>query len=74
MSHSFQSLLLFSHLKTFSTKNIKLLEDLQRAIKFILQDFTSDYKSQLIRLRILPLMMTLELYDINSFLKQLKWL
>ena len=74
MSHSFQSLLLFSHLKTFSTKNIKLLEDLQRAIKFILQDFTSDYKSQLIRLRILPLMMTLELYDITFFLKQLKWL
>ena len=72
MSHSFQSLLLFSHLKTFSTKNIKLLEDLQRAIKFILQDFTSDYKSQLIRLRILPLMMTLELYDITFFLKQLK--
>ena len=74
MSHSFQSLLLFSHLKTFSTKNIKLLENLQRAIKFILQDFTSDYKSQLIRLRILPLMMTLELYDITFFLKQLKWL
>ena len=42
-----------------------LLKEIQHhAIKYILNDITSDYRSRLIALKILPLMMQLELYDV----------
>ena len=51
-------------------KDIKLLESIQRrATKFILNDFTSDYKSRLIKLNLLPLMMFYELCDIIKSVK-----
>ena len=47
---------------------IMLLERVQRcATKYILHGSHLDYKSQLTQLRILPLTMTLELYDIAFF-------
>ena len=46
-------------------KDIATLERIQRrATKFILNDFSSDYRSHLVTLRLLPLMMQLELNDI----------
>ena len=46
-------------------KDISSLKQLQRrATKFILQDYTSDYKSRLLSLNLLPLMMPYELNDI----------
>ena len=39
-----------------------------QASKYILSDFSSDYKSRLTSLNMLPLMMQLELYDIFSYL------
>ena len=48
---------------------IKILQ--QRATKYILCDFSSDYKSRLIRLKLLPLMMTFELQDV-FFIKSFK--
>ena len=55
-------------------KDIKVKEDLQRrATKFILNDFSSNYKSHLIRLEILPLMMFFELNDIMFFVKSVKF-
>lgn len=55
-------------------KDIKVLEDLQRrATKFILNDFSSNYKSRLICLEILPLMMFFELNDIMFFVKSVKF-
>ena len=54
-------------------KDIKLLESVQRrATKFILNDFTSDYKSRLIKLNLLPLMMFYELCDIIFYIKSVK--
>ena len=54
-------------------KNIQLLERVQRrATKYILNDFTSDYKDRLISLELLPLMMFYELLDIMFFVKSLK--
>ena len=54
-------------------KDIKLLESIQRrATKFILNDFTSDYKSRLIKLNLLPLMMFYELCDIIFYIKSVK--
>ena len=51
-------------------QDIVLLERVQRrATKWILSDFHSDYKSRLSALNLLPLMMTLELYDLSFFLK-----
>ncbi len=48
------------------------LETIQRrATKFILNDYSSDYKSRLTKLNMLPLMMTLELNDIIFFLKSI---
>jgi len=42
-----------------------LLKKIQHhAIKYILNDITSDYRSRPIALKILPLMMQLELYDV----------
>ena len=42
------------------------------ATKYILSDFISDYRSRLIALKILPLMMQLELYDVMFFIRSLK--
>ena len=53
-------------------KDIQVLERVQRhATKWILNDFTTDYKSRLISLRLLPLMMSFEIHDISFFLKSL---
>ena len=50
-----------------------LLKKIQHhAIKYILNDITSDYRSRLIALKILPLMMQLELYDVMFFIRSLK--
>ena len=44
-----------------------VLEHIQRrATKFILGDFSLDYKSRLIYLHLLPLMYVFELFDILS--------
>ena len=44
--------------RPFQIKEIKLLEDVQRrATKFILNDYTSSYKSRLMKLKLLPLTM-----------------
>ena len=54
-------------------KDIVTIEQLQRrASKFILQDYTSDYKSRLKSLHLLPLMMLLELNDIMFLVNNLK--
>ena len=54
-------------------KDIQLLERVQRrATKYILNDFTSDYKDRLISLELLPLMMFYELLDIMFFVKSFK--
>ena len=52
-------------------KNIQRFEGIQRrATKFILDDYTSDYKQRLLQLNLLPLMMQLEINDIlNSSTK-----
>lgn len=53
-------------------KDILSLEKIQRrATKFILSDYSSDYKSRLTSLNMLPLMMVLELQDITFFIKSL---
>ena len=44
----------------------------QRATNYILQDYTSDYKSRLLSLNILPLMYWLELQDLIFLIKCLK--
>ena len=50
-----------------------LLERIQRrATKYILNDYQSDYKHRLLSLRLLPLAMQLELYDIMFFIRSLK--
>ena len=55
------------------TKDITSFERVQRrATKFILNDYDSDYKSRLITLNVLPLMMRYELADILFFIKSLK--
>ena len=55
-------------------KDITTLEKIQRRTsKYILSDFSSDYKSRLTSLNMLPLMMQLELYDILLFIKSLKY-
>ena len=54
-------------------KDITLLERIQRrATKYILNDYTSDYKTRLISLDILPLMAELEIGDLTFFLRNLK--
>ena len=53
-------------------KDIQVLERVQRrATKWILNDFTTDYKSRLISLHLLPLMMSFKIHDISFFLKSL---
>ena len=71
----FSFVVLFCGLETLSAKAyyIFLLERVQRiAKKFILNDYHSDYKTQLISLGLLPLSMVLELNDIIFFLKSLQ--
>ena len=59
--------------RPYLIKDIKLLESIQRrSTKFILNDFTSDYKSRLIKLNLLPLMMFYELCDIIFYIKSVK--
>ena len=54
-------------------KDIRQLEQLQRcATEYILNDYTSNYKSQLLELKILPLMYVLDICDIMFFIKSLK--
>ena len=54
-------------------KDISSLEQLQRRVmKFILQDYTSDYKPRLLCLNLLPLMMLYELNDIMFFINNIK--
>ena len=52
------------------SKYIKLFERVQRrASKYLLNDYSSDYKSRLISLKPLPLSMVMELNDILFFLR-----
>jgi hypothetical protein len=54
-------------------KDIQKLEKLQRrATKYILQDYSIDYKLRLLSLKLLPLMMVYELNDIMFFVKNHK--
>ena len=54
-------------------KDITTLENIQRrATKFILNDYTSDYKSRLLKLNMFPLVLLYEYYDIIFFFKCLK--
>ena len=54
-------------------RDIVKVEQLQRrASKFILQDFSSNYKTRLLSLDILPLMMMFELNDVLFFINCLK--
>ena len=59
--------------RPYLLKDITLLERVQRrATKYILNDFTSDYRSRLVALGMLPLMYTLELQDIIFTVRCLK--
>ena len=54
-------------------KDIELIEKIQRrATKFILSNYSSDYKSRLIQLGMLPLMYIYEIADILFFIKSLR--
>ena len=54
-------------------KDVMALERIQRfATKYILNNLSLDYKSRLVDLQMLPLMMQLELYDIMFFVRCLK--
>ena len=54
-------------------KDINPIESVQRrATKYILNDYTSDYRSRLVKLNVLPVSMLLELNDICFFIKSLK--
>ena len=55
-------------------KNVKFLENVQRrATKYILSDFSSDYRSRLISWNMLPLMMQFELNDSIFYIKYIKY-
>ena len=55
-------------------KDIVMLERIQRrATKFILNDYSSNYKSYLLKLNILPLMYLFDYYDILFFIKHIKY-
>ena len=59
--------------KPYLLKDIRQLEQLQRrTTKYILNDYTSNYKSRLLELKILPLMYVLDMCDIMFFIKSLK--
>ena len=54
-------------------RDIKSLERIQRrATKYILNDFTSNYKERLVALNLLPLMYVFELHDIMFFISNYK--
>ena len=54
-------------------KDISKIEQLQRrATKYILQDFSSDYKTRLTKLNLLSLMYIFEISDIIFFVNSLK--
>ena len=54
-------------------KDIKSIENVQRrATKYILQDYKSCYRSRLIKLHMLPLMMQFEIADIMFFVTSIK--
>ena len=54
-------------------KDTITLEKIQRqATKFILKDYDTDYRTRLLKLDLLPLMYTLDFYDIMFFIKALK--
>ena len=54
-------------------KDILLLERVQRrATKYILDDYTSSYKSRLTKLNLLPLMYIYELHDLIFYIKSYK--
>ena len=60
--------------RPYLMKDINKLEHLQqRATKFILNDFISDYKTRLLKLNLLPLMYIFELSDIMFFIKSIKF-
>ena len=54
-----------TQLSTFSNWNVR------RATKYILNDYSTDYKSRLIKLHMLPLMYILDVKDVMFFLKNL---
>ena len=55
-------------------KHIQNIERIQRRVtKFILNDYDSNYKTQLLTLELLPLMYLLELQDIIFTVKSLKY-
>ena len=59
--------------RPFQIKDITFIERIQRrATKYILNDYTSDYKSRLLSLNLLPLMYFFELQDIIFAVKSLK--
>ena len=59
--------------RPYLIKDILSLERIQRrATKYILNDYVSDYKSRLVSLELLPLMMWYELMDIMFFVKSYK--
>ena len=54
-------------------RDIIILERIQRrATKYILNDYQSDYKHRLQSLKLLPLVMQLEFYDVMFFIRSLK--
>ena len=54
-------------------KDITTFERLQRrATKFILNNYTDDYKQRLINLKLLPLMYQFDYYDISFFINSIK--
>ena len=59
--------------KPYFIKHTQQLERVQRrATKYILNDFTSDYKSRLIQTQLLPLTYILDLNDVMFFIKSLR--
>ena len=53
-------------------KDIINMERIQRRTKYILNDYTSDYKTRLLKLKLLPLMYLLDLSDVLFFIKFIK--
>ena len=59
--------------RPYLLKDIELIEKVQRrATKFILFDYTSDYRTRLTQLGMLPLMYIYKISDILFFIKSLK--
>ena len=60
--------------KPYLLSDIELLERVQRrATKYILNNYTSNYKERLLRLKLLPLMYIYDLVDIMFFIKSVKF-